>query len=109
MNGNNIIKKQRTRMWRANPHCENCGVLTVLPEDCPGWQAKGDGSTFLKKVPANMATIQHKYDKLHPLRNVIRPNERRHFLWCYKCNHEHYKKHEEQRARINANKNENKL
>lgn len=74
-------KKQRTLLWYTNPHCENCGVVTVLPESIDGLNAKGI------KPPDNMATIQHKYCRGHPLRLTRAPhNERRRLLWCYKCN-----------------------
>lgn len=83
---NNYLQKQRRRMWMNNPCCENCGVLTILPEDVPG-RVNSSGIKQIREVPSNMATIQHKYSRLHPKRGT-NPNERVHFLWCTKCNAE---------------------
>lgn len=100
-------KKQRTKLWLINPHCENCGILTILPEHLPIENFKNKDRSKLKTVPDNMATIQHKYDRNHPLRNkkISANDSRRHFLWCYKCNHDYYKQHEEIRSKIISNEN----
>lgn len=86
------LRKQRTRLWEEDPHCRNCGVLTILPHDVPGYQPE---SKFVS--PDNMATIQHVYSRLNPERRQIngtRGNqpEPRHLLWCFKCNQEDCKK-----------------
>lgn len=79
------FRKQRERLWKIDPRCENCAVVTVLPEHVEGERHSG----ALKIVPDNMATIQHKYSRNHPLRHHANgTNERRHLLWCYKCNKE---------------------
>lgn len=72
-------KLLRARMWRANPHCYWCGVETVLIEGHHGQQK-----------PSNMATIDHLYSRLHPLRHT-QPRrggggERRLVLACDECN-----------------------
>jgi hypothetical protein len=72
--GMNVLAR-RLRMFRRDPHCYWCGVLTVL-------DAEGQ---------SNHATVDHLYSKLHPLRaskhksgherdNVL------HVLACHKCN-----------------------
>lgn len=86
--GSNYIKNQRRRLWEANPHCENCGVLTILPEDVPGKINPTTGIKQIKHVPDNMATIQHKYDKISGKRHLKDTSEERvHLLWCTKCNY----------------------
>lgn len=84
---NQYLQKQRRKMWDKDPRCENCGVVTVLPEDLPGKISKL-GIKQIKVVPPNMATIQHKYSRLHPNRGLAPNDERVHFLWCTKCNFE---------------------
>ena len=73
-------------MWKKNPHCENCKRLTVLPEDVP-YVIGSDGKRKIKVVPDHMATIQHKYSRLSPLRRK-RTTDRRLLLWCHKCNYD---------------------
>lgn len=82
------LSKKRKRMWLIDPHCENCGVLTVLPETLP---CKINPNTGLKQydpLPDNCATIQHKYSRFSDKRGQIHHNEKRLFLWCHKCNWE---------------------
>lgn len=86
------IKKQRSRLWHIDPHCKNCGVLTILPEHLPDECFKNEKRSKLKIVPKNMATIQHSYSKLHPLRHAGEHNT--HALWCWKCNQEYNDKYE---------------
>jgi hypothetical protein len=33
MRGVKRIKLRRSKMWRDDPHCRRCRILTVLPED----------------------------------------------------------------------------
>ncbi len=73
----NRLARRRKRMWLEDPHCENCGILTVLPEHIKMGKKK--------RQPPNMATIQHKYHRLHPLR-MVRTDDRRTYLWCRSCN-----------------------
>jgi hypothetical protein len=104
------LAKQRLELWKKNPHCENCGVLTILPDDLP-YSIGKTGNKNIKIFPNNTATIQHKYDRLHPQRN-IKTNERRHFLWCIKCNREYWFTYERERAEAHIEKlrqQENKL
>jgi hypothetical protein len=93
------LRELRLSLWISNPRCEKCGVVTVLPSDLP-YSVDKKGNKILKGVaPDNMATIQHKYDKLHPFRHV-KTSERRLFLWCLKCNSEHWELYEKERAQI---------
>lgn len=97
MGGRKSFKQQREKMWQQNPHCRRCGVLTILPKDVPGARFKPNGQLMIKVVPPNMATIQHKYDRLHPNRKK-ETKEKRHFLWCAKCNWEYHIEHETPRS-----------
>lgn len=81
------LTKQLMAKWKDNPYCQRCGVLTILPQDVPGKINTHTGVKQIKKTPDNMATIQHIYDKLHPLR-LVDTNDARHLLWCNKCNSE---------------------
>jgi len=93
-----VFSKARDRLWKRNPFCENCGVLTIHPADVPGARLKEDGTLMIKVTPPNMATLQHKYDRLHPKRKA-KTKERRWFLWCYKCNHDYHLAHESERSK----------
>jgi hypothetical protein len=90
--------KQKERLWNIDPHCENCGVLTVLAKDCGDIKYNETNRTYYfdGPVPDNMATLQHIYCRIHPMRHV-RPasgTERRRFLWCYRCNQDYNDKYE---------------
>lgn len=104
------IRKKKLQLWYKNPRCEKCGKLTILPEHHPKVLYKDDGQMYFKgDMPHDLATIQHKYHKQHPMRHKqVFNNERRHFLWCYKCNKE-YNQQIEQPNLINKGGNENKL
>lgn len=77
MGKNNKPAKVRARLYKQNPYCYYCGVLTVLI----------DFKTFPKNTlfPKNYATLEHLYDKLSGLRkhNVETPK----VIACAKCNH----------------------
>jgi len=105
-----LIAARRKKMWIVDPHCERCGVLTVLPCSLTGPAYRYKDGT-LRVQPDNMATIQHKYFKGHHLREVERvPGDRRWLLWCYKCNRDYNKYIEQPIQRIlNIFKSENKL
>lgn len=77
--------KQKVYLWKKDPHCKRCGVLTVLPKDVPGDHIDASGCFSIIDPPDNMATIQHPYNRTHPLRKM----GGRHLLWCYKCNQEY--------------------
>lgn len=64
----------RYKLWVQNPNCIYCGIETILPEDC---NEKG------KPAPPHMATIDHKYSRLNPLRNVVKQE---YLLCCNLCN-----------------------
>jgi len=102
------LRKQRQHLWnKFDGRCENCGVFTVLPEDVPGYE-KINGVLEINKPPDNMATIQHRYSKVDPMRHIYRRDERRHFLWCNKCNNDHARYVEQPLVDIKL-KHENKL
>lgn len=69
------LRARRNKLWAEDPHCRQCGVLTVLPQN-----------TRNHKL-SNLATIEHIYSKLNPKR-LIQPevNEIRRILLCQKCN-----------------------
>lgn len=90
------LQRRRFSLWIVNPRCERCGIVTILPEMLDGVNYNHAGHLQLKTQPDNMATIQHKYFKLHPLRlTQPKKGERRWFLWCYKCNQDYFKKYEQ--------------
>ncbi len=66
------LKTWRKRLWDQDPHCRNCGVLTVLP----------DGIDHRD----NTATIQHIYSKDDPRRKENNLEDIT--LFCSKCNKE---------------------
>ena len=79
-------------MWLRNPFCERCKVHMILPEHCKDKIMRPDGGFDLPHPPDNLATIQHRYHKRHPLRNLSGGQnfgERRRYLWCYRCNQEY--------------------
>lgn len=72
-----VIKQtgKRARLYRQDPHCYWCGILTVLDT---GFQP-------------HSATIDHLYSRVHPNRNAPRGNDRSellHVLSCLQCNQE---------------------
>lgn len=95
-NTNQKFRDQRRRMWFENPFCRKCGIMTILPESVPGAKYKKNGEMYLKKIIPHMATIQHKYCRNHPLRlsPLLHPHEQRRELWCWQCNHDYNKHHE---------------
>jgi hypothetical protein len=79
------LKKQRQRKWQADPRCEQCGVVTMLPEHLarrfhqPVLNLAGIPAEFRNR----MATIEHVRSRLHPLRRV---GTGKHQLLCWLCN-----------------------
>lgn len=92
------LGRQKKYMYKLNPHCERCGVLMVLPEDTDNKIIRPDGSYNVPYPPPNMATIQHRYCKIHPKRHKPQKGERRRFLWCYECNQYYNEKYENPEA-----------
>ena len=83
------LKAVRDRLWKKNPHCRYCGVVTILPQHV----IKGrDGLHRLRHFPDNMATIDHLRSRLDPERGNHIPSERRYILSCNKCNNKRGKK-----------------
>lgn len=91
-------------MWQKNPHCERCGIVTVLAASLPNKTVHQDGHFTLDEYPDNMATIQHRYSKTHPLRNQPGNGERRRFLWCHKCNRDYNELYENPASKQLKNK-----
>lgn len=79
-------KRLRIALFNQNPHCENCGVLLILPENVPG-NYIANGVNKLRTTPDNMATIQHIHPRDHPDRGKTN-GQRKNKLWCFKCNME---------------------
>lgn len=69
-------RARREALWRENPHCYWCGVMTVQPPRSPE-------SWF--RPPNNMATLDHLY-----IRTDVRRQENKGphpvVLSCYSCN-----------------------
>lgn len=89
------FKKMRKKFWESDPHCMRCGVPTILPEHLPCKIDTKNGFK-IKETPSNMATIQHRYSKKHPLRRDKESmrTEQRYYLWCFKCNQQYNKDYE---------------
>lgn len=87
---NDRFKARRKRLWRKNPRCRNCGVVTILPEDMMKRYGITDGSKMMSLISREdsdrMATIQHLVSRLDPNRTKHKPNEIRYDLWCNRCN-----------------------
>lgn len=82
-----FIRDKRIELWKANPYCEKCGILTILPEDVPGVINLKTGVKQMYDVPDNMATIQHRYDRWSGMKSLRdTPYARALYLWCNKCN-----------------------
>src|SRR5678816_1112994 len=75
----NQVKNQRERLWKIDPRCFWCMRVTVLPH-APS-PPKGGWA-------ANIATIDHLYDRKHELRHSPQKHnqEMRRVLACYACN-----------------------
>jgi len=82
------LKIIRDRLWKVDPHCRQCGVLTILPQDI----VKGrDRFGKLRHYPDNMATIDHLRSRYDLKRRIHDRNERRYILLCIKCNNKREK------------------
>lgn len=66
---------RRARLFKQDPHCFWCGVLTIWRREFP--------------LTPDTATVDHLYSKLHPERgqqHAIGRFEDRYVLACWKCN-----------------------
>lgn len=86
---------RRTNLWKEDNHCRRCGIETLLPDQIMSKYRllESQKSDFIKLISLEdrnqMATIQHIYDRYHPLRLTVPKNqESRYELWCWKCNNE---------------------
>lgn len=65
----------RMKMWIDDPHCVYCGMETILPSHAK--LQRGEPS------PPNLATIDHKYSRYNPQRDI---EKQEYFLCCFLCN-----------------------
>jgi hypothetical protein len=78
MSNHRRLKRQRYRLWLADPHCCYCGVKTTLPSK--HWKGP---------MSPNVATIDHLRPRHHPGRlEPAKNQEVRRVLSCWKCNNE---------------------
>lgn len=73
---NQLLRRQRYRMWKENPACHWCGRETIFVEN-PHLQ---------KNLKDNTCTIDHLHSRLQP--DLRRSGYNRHFLACWKCNND---------------------
>lgn len=74
------FKNRRGRLWKLNPNCPGCGVLTILPEDMPPI-VKGLDRVLLD----SMATLDHVLPRADPRRTKQTSSSRTRLL-CHGCN-----------------------
>lgn len=91
------LRNKKKKLWETDPRCENCKTVTILPDDLPK-ELREDGGFNIVNNPDNMATIQHRYPRKSPMRN-IKGGASVTFLWCYKCNMEDNIKNEPRKDR----------
>lgn len=87
----NRKKVQRRRaLWKANPRCRACGVLTILPEELAKKLGRPPGKLFPlpQRYQDVLATLEHVYSRLDPRRRIAVRGELRQTLYCWKCNTE---------------------
>lgn len=73
---NQRLRLQRIRLWKEDPHCYHCGLLTELPPK----------KAHLKNKP-HYATIDHLYSRYDPRRYApMVGKEKRRVLACFACN-----------------------
>lgn len=75
--GNSRLGRRKVRLWLSDPRCHWCGRVTVLAS------LIGKRRQF-----AELATIDHLYSRLHPLRSAPKrhPREERTVIACHECN-----------------------
>lgn len=69
------LRLLKYKLWVKDPHCIFCGVETILSDKKDKVKGKG--------APLHMATIDHKYSKLNPLRDIVKQEYQ---LCCNLCN-----------------------
>ncbi len=80
-------KKKRRLFELKKGKCEYCDCQMVIDENPTSPEKRGC------QIPTNLATLDHKYNKDHPLRQTkLQKGERRIFIVCWKCNDEKSKK-----------------
>ena len=70
------LRRIRNKLFEENPFCHWCGKAVIKLEGEWG-----------RNIQPNLATLDHLYSRLHPLRTAPRPNDPAFVLACYKCNH----------------------
>lgn len=73
----NKLARTRERLWKKNPHCHWCGVLTIDYRDRKHHHY------------GNEATLDHMYSRYSPLRGK---RTYVNVLACYKCNNQRCQK-----------------
>jgi len=73
LHNNEYVRYMKLKLWVKDPHCHYCGIETILSHDMP------QGVSYLP----NMATIDHVYSRLNPLRQTQRQKL---VLSCNLCN-----------------------
>lgn len=72
------MRRRRLALWKADPRCRSCGVVTVLPN------GERDEKPF-----RNQATMQHLDSRLSLIRgSFFGTGEERTTLFCWKCNND---------------------
>ena len=98
MSKGGLAKRLRVaRLWTIDPHCRCCGRMTVLPAAI--MEDRGGKKLLPKKVPPNLATLQHHDGRLSGTRGtgnrrmtaggddrVRYYHEERTTLYCHECN-----------------------
>jgi hypothetical protein len=73
----NKRKRDRRNLFEEqNKLCYWCDVPMILPEPYPSGG----------KLPKNLCTLDHLFDKTHPRRLVYIPGEKRYVASCWECN-----------------------
>lgn len=80
--------RRREALWVKDPHCADCGVLTIPPhvlvEKYKVLQhEKGWGEAVPREEREKMATLEHCISKLSPYRDKL---PQRYLLLCFYCN-----------------------
>lgn len=88
--------KRRLNLWREDPRCRRCGIVTLLPEEAAyeaGVLFDGNLMRHLKRarrkdIRDRIATLEHTRSRYHPARLEKEPYGTRTTLFCWRCNFE---------------------
>lgn len=84
----------RDRMWKRDPCCRRCGIVTwsprhrfeVTPGNSPDEKNANFQASLTHEERKTMATLEHTVSRLDPMRKVFQPGIRRRTLFCFDCN-----------------------